>query len=259
MVRSNRATRANPLMFHRCHGFHPSLGAPFSGPNYFERVTDISTFMARRAAKATEKCRHETSVSWCLAMGVFNVLQICSWFQAFPYNVSADIIHTMIQALLKSIFLKWLSYSKSKGGAFVPGSHGFRGKTKDKLQAHLQCREFGTQLIWSYASWSFQWIGPLKLAVCWFTSHPLTPKVVDSGRLQTLKLSDRAYSASSLICSPGSFCQERTHVFAKKKRRAPDIERSAGMLGNNSWNRRPTCRAGKRVWSHTRWDQTWMG
>lgn len=69
------------------------------------------------------------------------------------------------------------------------------------------------------------------------------------GQLQTLKLSDRAYSASSLICSPGSGKQGKKmkkNTFLKKKKTnsnfsaanphtlAPDIERSGGMLGNNS-------------------------
>lgn len=35
---------------------------------------------------------------------------------------------------------------------------------QDKLQAHLQCKEFGTQGL-------FQWIGRLKFAVCWFTAR----------------------------------------------------------------------------------------
>lgn len=150
---------------------------------------------------------------------------------------------------------------------------------QDKLQAHLQCKEFGTQGL-------FQWIGRLKFAVCWFTARSRiwsnnaatfrqTWQFLEMSPFHVLPIHWPHEKSSSIgtasnvkALRPRVFRQllnmlswqwqarkknEKKHFFEKKKKTnsnfsaanphtlAPDIERSGGMLGNNSWNRRPTC------------------
>ncbi len=195
------------------------------------------------------------SVSWCLAMGVFNVLQICSWFQAFPYNVSADIIHTIIQALLKSIFFRFAI------GCICARKPWFSWQNKRQASGTSSVQRIWhtTNLKLCLMVFSVDWPTEISRVLIHFPS--IDPKSRRFGTASNVKALGSRVFRQLLNMFSWQFLPRKNPRFCQKKAKGTWHRALCGHVGQQLLKPKANLSRGETglIPRYTRWNQTWMG